>query len=175
LEAIREKEEIHFNISSLEDKQNFHWYRTHELAHWFLRKYEFNLHINDVHHYFAHINSAKCCMNKPGRKMADPKLFDKCREFIPGEVAILEPDIIVTQGDKAKDSINGVFADLDIRNFLSLDQDYPEIQSVLINNVPVIWIHTYHPSNWGEYNNQRRNKFGKYTKAAFDFIRKTKG
>ena len=29
-------------------------------------------------------------------------LFENCREFIPGELAVLQPDIIVTQGDEAK-------------------------------------------------------------------------
>ena len=51
-----------------------------------------------VHRYFAHTNSAKCCLNRPGRGQASQRLFDNCRAYIPGELEILAPAILVTQG-----------------------------------------------------------------------------
>ena len=174
LQKIREQEEFYFEISSLKDKQYAHWYRTHELAQWFLNKYKWGLRIDQVQHYFAHTNSAKCCMNREHRAKADKRLFDNCREFIPGEVVILNPDIIVTQGDEAEQSINGYFTELDLSKFGVTHQNLPEVRVVSINDAPVLWIHTYHPSNWGKFNHQRGEKFKIYTRIALDFITQTK-
>ena len=39
------------------------------------------------------------------KKQADRTLFENCRRFIPEELRLLSPDIIVTQGGPAKDAI----------------------------------------------------------------------
>jgi hypothetical protein len=174
LAFIREQEENNFEISSLKSEQNKHWYRTHELAHWFLRKYKFNLHDDQVHHYFAHTNSAKCCMNLGDKKQADKRLFMNCREFIPGEVIILDPDIIVTQGAEAEQAILGCFDQLPLTDYVTIDQSLPEVRVISIKGAPVIWFHTFHPSSWGDFNSQRRDRFHIYTNIAFNFIKKTK-
>lgn len=175
LQSIRQQEEANFQISSLNDKQSSHWYRTHELAQWFLRKYQWGLRIDQVQHYFAHTNSAKCCMNLKHREKADSRLFDNCREFIPGEVVILSPDIIVTQGDEAEQSINGQFSELDLNKFGITHQDLAEVKVISINGAPVLWVHTFHPSNRWKFNPQREEKFKIYTRIAYDFMIQTKG
>jgi hypothetical protein len=174
LENVREQEEINFNIESLKSEQGKHWYRTHELAHWFLRKYRWSLHIDQVQRYFAHTNSAKCCMNLDNEEKADKRLFFYCKDFISGEVTILDPDILVTQGEEAEQAIIGKFDELDITNFIVLAQSLPEVRVISINDAPVLWVHTYHPRNYGKFNDQRRNKFHIYTGLALEFMNKTK-
>jgi len=102
LEAVRQRE-VNCDVDAL--PQNKHWYRTHELAWVLLRPFHPQLTIAGTSPYFAHVNSAKCCQNNPQRGKASGVLFKNCRSFIPGELRILKPDIIVTQGDEAKDVI----------------------------------------------------------------------
>lgn len=82
-----------------------HWYLTHELAFALLRPFYPDLTIADSRLYFAHVNSAKCCANNPQRAQASDVLFDNCRAFLPGELAILSPDVIVSQGQAARSVI----------------------------------------------------------------------
>lgn len=79
-----------------------HWYRTHEFALRLLEPYVPGLQLDNVCQFFAHTNSAKCSTNQPSGKSAHWKLFENCREFLAGEIDILSPDIIVTQGDAAR-------------------------------------------------------------------------
>lgn len=82
-----------------------HWFRTHELAWYILRRFDPQLRLEDVNKHIAHTNAAKCCENNPGGRLARGTLFDNCREFLPGELEILSPDILVTQGEQAKETI----------------------------------------------------------------------
>ena len=102
IEAVRDHE-LRENIAALPN--NKHWYLTHELAWLLLHHFHPRLTITTTSPYFAHVNSAKCCQNNPQRGKAHRTLFANCREFIPGELAVLEPDIIVTQGGEARDVI----------------------------------------------------------------------
>ena len=49
-----------------------------------------------------HANSAKCCMNKPQRKKANAVLFRNCQQNLSGELGILRPQIVVTQGKESR-------------------------------------------------------------------------
>ncbi len=140
-----------------------HWYRTHEMAFELLRQFEPQLTIPDARLYFAHVNSAKCCQNKDGRSQADSILFKKCRGYIPDELRILAPDVVVTQGDAAKKVILGKFCRRahDPRTIrtgpkFSLDAHY---ETGLIELGPgmksFLWLHTHHPNNFGMFNPQR--------------------
>ncbi len=124
-----------------------HWYRTHELAWYFLRRFIPLLKITEAKSYFAHANSAKCCMNKPQRKKADKVLFKNCQEFLAKELEILSPEILVTQGNEAKKAIQILASHVrDIDPFASV---------IKLNGKEVFWLHTYHPNNWGMFNRQR--------------------
>lgn len=63
----------------------------------------------DIHKYFAHTNSAKCKDAAQGTGQGRARLFKNCRRFIPGEVRALQPDVIVTQGSLARESIRDAF------------------------------------------------------------------
>ena len=131
-------------------RHNTHWYRTHELAWYILRRFNPGLRVEDTKMCFAHVNSAKCCMNKEGKKKADRILFDNCRGYLLSEISILRPEIIVTQGHEAKIAIENLYDDW----IKQLNHD--EFASLIsIGGDKVFWLHTYHPSNYGLFYQQR--------------------
>ena len=165
LESVRKWEEEMENIHML--PRNKHWYRTHELAYTILKIFKPDLRIDQARHYFAHVNSAKCCMNNPQRAQANQILFDNCREFIPGELKILDPDIIITQGRWAKLALDGAFPELKKSDIIP--GSLPEVKFKLVNDHPVIWIETYHPRH-PSFHTVNRNNYPLYTKVTIDFI-----
>ncbi|KAF0110103.1 MAG: hypothetical protein FD147_1888 [Chloroflexi bacterium] len=169
IEFIRQHEEYEEDVLRL--PKNKHWYRTHELAFRILRHFDKSLKIEDAKKYFAHINSAKCCMNNPGRAQANSILFENCRGFIPSEIEILAPDVIITQGAWAKQAILNAFQYMDIK-IDSPDSDKlpEEIQLIRITKRPVIWIHTFHPRNPNSKRN--RDNYQIYEKFIYEFITK---
>lgn len=151
-----------------------HWYRTHELAWTILKGFSPNMSFKSVKGYFAHTNSAKCCANKPHQLKADSKVFANCREHLGREVEILKPDIVVSQGDEAYDSIKNNFTRLKTGDWISTHKwkpsKYWEIAIISVDNRPVLWIHTFHPRCWGSFNNITRKRFGDYQEIAIEFI-----
>ncbi len=126
-----------------------HWYRTHELAWYILKKFKPDLEIQHVKHYFAHANSAKCCMNKKQKRKADKILFKNCQQYFGKELEILDPIVIISQGNEAKFAVQA-FTDQTIRS-------YDEFAQIIeIHGKSVFWLHTYHPNNWGAFNRQRQ-------------------
>ena len=125
-----------------------HWYRTHELAWYILKTYDPDLKIEETKLYFAHANSAKCCMNKARSKKADRILFENCQRYLKGELSILSPEIIVTQGNEARNAIRSLCEET--------TKQLDEFASIIrFNGDDVFWLHTYHPSNYGSFNKQR--------------------
>ena len=142
--AVREREESR-DVAAL--PKHKHWYRTHELAWYLLKRFDPSLRIENVHDYFAHANSAKCCMNKAQKEKADKILFENCREYLKPELEILAPEIVVTQGNEAKKAILALGAHIrGIDDFASI---------IKLNGKKVFWLHTYHPNNWGAFNKHR--------------------
>ncbi len=144
-EALRQQEETERDVLAL--PKHKHWYRTHELAWYIFKRFDPDIRLENAKGYFAHANSAKCCMNKPGRKQADKVLFRNCREYLEGELEILCPDVIVTQGAEAKKAVASFYKPL------KCIDEYASIIS--INSRKVFWLHTHHPSGWGAFNRQR--------------------
>lgn len=167
LEAVRIQEEIDQNVFSL--PKHKHWYRTHELAFRILRHFKPGLTIQDTKRYFAHTNSAKCCMNNPGRAQANSILFENCRRFIPGEIEILEPDVLITQGAYALQAVQLAFQYPDQKLLIDdVDALPDEVRLIKVTNKPVIWIHTFHPRNPGSKLN--RDNYPIYEKIIYEFI-----
>jgi len=128
--------------------KNRHWFRTHKMAVDLLGQFKSGLTEETVNSYFAHTRSAKCCMNKSGNRQADWQLFKNCREFIPGELNALRPDILVTQGDMAMEAIekgaNNVIERIG-------EQKEGGFAYLKLSHGSVLWIHTYHPSSYGNH------------------------
>ncbi|MDE0153849.1 MAG: hypothetical protein OXN23_08400 [Gammaproteobacteria bacterium] len=161
VEAVR-RQALDCDVEAL--PKNLHWYRTHQMAFDLLCQFKPHLTIEDTRLHFAHVNSAKCCQNKPGRKRADSTLFENCRRFIPGELRILEPDVVVTQGDPARDAIRKSYdvrrpEERTVKSDRRRYQRDACYQTGLIELEPdgklFLWLHTFHPSNFGRFNPQR--------------------
>ena len=124
-----------------------HWYRTHELAWYILKHFHENLEEEDVKYYFAHTNAAKCCQNKPKGLQADAILFRNCRGYLAGEIRVLRPDIVVTQGDWAKWGLKPIV------DVLEQIDEYARIAR--FDGRQLFWLHTWHPRRFGDFYKQR--------------------
>lgn len=147
-----------------------HWYETHELAWFLLRSFKPGLTIDRIGPYFAHTNSAKCCQNNPGRAVAAETLFRNCRAFIPAEVRILKPDILVTQGDYARDAVNGAF---EVESRQAAPGGTGECKATVLRlseSQRAIWLHTYHPSAYGKYWGQKNVCWPFFAQAVAEFV-----
>ena len=131
------------NVQVNELAINRHWYRTHELAWYILRQYRPDLDIEDTKRFFAHTNSAKCCQNKPDGSQADARLFRNCRRYLAGEIRVLRPDVIVTQGNKAK---------MGLQRIIEIRERINDLACIIVFDGRLLfWLHTYHPRYGGYY------------------------
>ena len=162
VEFVRNLEEHKCDVAKLHKSR--HWYRTHELAWILLKKLKPDLQIEDSHLYFAHVNSVKCCVSNDDRKSAHSALFNNCRKYIGGEIVILKPDILVTQGKWAKVAIEQTFDTPQS----AVDNHLCSHMQFLMKNRKVLWFHTYHPSNYGKFNQQRNECFEKWAEIIYD-------
>jgi len=148
-------------VSSTADR---HWYGTHLLALQLLSEFDSVLEdlrltlptpirapgnavakLRLVTPYFAHVNSAKCCVNESGSMEPSPHAFaENCWQFTPGELDILKPDVILTQCSPAAKHI-GRFAITRPDNYPTATSN-PLVQFCEINNRIVLWIKTTHPA-----------------------------
>lgn len=153
--------------------KNTHWYRTFETAWTILNRvysYKFKkmIDLNDIAPFFAHVNSAKCCAHQLNNKQAPRKLFINCREYISPEIELLQPDIIITQGKMARKSIENKFQI--ISGSLSDINTNPCSHQILkLNSKQVFVFNTFHPSNYGNFHNQRKKCFPKFANLVYNF------
>jgi hypothetical protein len=169
-EGQRAWEEEHCKAETL--PRNKHWYRTHELALTFLAQFKNDLTLDDVHLYFAHATSAKCCMNRSGNAKAPSRLFKNCRRYVRGEIILLEPDIIVTQGNDARIAIESSFPPSPSSVIGDMKQCSHAVLDVAGRDGrvrKVLWFHTYHPRN-GRFYRQRRECFRDWADLVLRFV-----
>ncbi len=166
LEGVREGEK---NMEVQKLKKGQHWYRTHEMARCFLKRFRSELSVSEARDYFAHTNSAKCCTNNPHHRQAAGILFLNCREFIGGEVLRLKPDILITQGAKAREAILAAATILPAVD--AVDPVGRAYRALLVEGRSVPWFHTYHPRYFGGFNQQRRNDFETWADIAAKVVR----
>lgn len=137
-------------------KKNSHWYHTHDLAFTLLRRYKEDLELDFVCPYFAHTNSAKCSQNKDDKSQADGRFFWYCKEYLKGEIAILNPDVIVTQGNQACWSIQSEYEQSITLIEVEENPQLCNFGTIEIEGRERIWFHCYHP-RYGRYWSQRMN------------------
>lgn len=162
VESIRLQEEHECDVTLLPKAR--HWYRTHELAWILLKRFKPDLRLHDTHFYFAHVNSVKCCVSNENHRSARSILFKNCREYIGSEVAILKPDILVTQGKWAREAIQQNYRSSEsLKDKLICSHTW-----IFIESKKVLWFHTYHPRNFGKFNHQRRECFENWAKLIYE-------
>jgi hypothetical protein len=163
--------------------RNKHWFQTHRLAWTILRAFDIESEgireridsyfahskvasdsaissavRKHVTPYFAHTNSAKCSQNKNGKAQAHSRLFKNCRDYLAGELAVLAPDIIVTQGAQAKNAVDHALVEGSIvREVAARATSKSYAYKILeIAGRQVLWFHTYHPKNYGKFHAQQK-------------------
>lgn len=149
LEATRRYEENVCNPGGL--NENSHSYHTHHLAWLFLSRFAPNLQFNDICPYFAHTNSAKCCEDYNQRRQSADRFFENCRGYIPGEIQILDPDILITQGDHAKWAIKYGFSQSTTLIEIDPANDHCNYHLIQMNGKEVLWFAPYHPNSRGYF------------------------
>lgn len=95
-------------------KPKGHWHQTLELAQALLAPYAKErlgkvIEFNDLVGYIANVRSTRCKDISIGTKEGSPRMFEKCIGFLNGELELLHPDIIVTQGKRASNALWNTF------------------------------------------------------------------
>ena len=125
--------------------QRKHWYRTYELAWYVLRAFKpkkFEK-IENVTGHFAHVNAAKCSVNYDANRQAPRRLIRNCREYLLGELDILRPEIVITQGTWCR------YVAIQPLYRSRIDRIEGELAWVRMNDAhKFLWLWTYHPTSW---------------------------
>ena len=155
--------------------RDVHWRTTHELACQILQGFPRCAKLSDMEAtpYFAHTNAAKCCQNREGNGEAHDRLFKHCRKYLPEEINILAPDVIVSMGENAMGSVEYA---LSVRH--GWEDVGCEKEVALSNEQQALWLPIYHPRYAGGFYNHARNKWGngkgreweKFAERVRDFI-----
>ena len=146
-EGVRAENESHI-VAQL--KKGQHWYETHFWATKIINSIgEMNIDITDSKYYFAHLNSAKCCQNKPNHRQADNILFQNCNQYLKEELKIIIPQILISQGVKATESLMSI---------CTLEEKFKSgISLIKVDNIKMLHFSTYHPSAYGYYYKQKKS------------------
>ena len=143
--GVRVENESH-NVEKLYKGQ--HWYETHFWATQIINLIGgVSINISDSKYYFAHLNSVKCCQNKPNNGQADYNLFQNCNGYLKEELAIIKPQILITQGVRAAESLMKICRIVERFNH--------NIDLIEVNSDKMLLVKTYHPSAYGFYYKQK--------------------
>ena len=170
LRAMRDSEPTPCNNPS---RRGTHWYETHEFACRLLEPFAMArpaqaVAFEEVCRYFAHTNSAKCKNLAMGTRQGKSVLFANCRPFIPGEVEILRPEIIVTQGAWAREAIAEAVPILHRERFAP-ESEYG-YQVVKLAHHNAIKFETARPRAFGRFWREKRVAYPLYIEAARRFL-----
>ena len=130
---------------------NRHWYQTHWIATQVLAPFlKFNVEagiegaLEAVKPWFAHCRAVRCSQNKKNKAMVDKLLFDNCNKFLQGEILILSPDILISQGRLTAYAIETAF---DVKR-VELKGNVKYLEKP--DGRKILWIPIYHP-RYGRY------------------------
>ncbi|MDR3568849.1 MAG: hypothetical protein P4L43_12545 [Syntrophobacteraceae bacterium] len=84
--------------AELRNLKNWHWLSTVELVQILLQRFQPGMTWEDARSCFAHVNCVKCSTDNREVATISASIFNSRREYIAEEIAILDPDILVTQG-----------------------------------------------------------------------------
>lgn len=97
-----------------------------------------------VHQAFCR-RYAKCSMNNPGKEQAAGPVHQRCSDsYLLGEVTVLQPDILITQGRRANAAIGALFP----AQAPQKDQ-LPAAHRVCIGGRAALWLLMAHPARGG--------------------------
>lgn len=160
--GVREENE---NPELAEVRRYPHWRETRNLAVTLLKDFDSDITFENSPRFFCHVNSAKCSVNRPGSKQAPPILFDNCEEYLSGELSVLKPDIIVSQGRAAESVVHRALAPNDPDDRIGL------LRIARLEGRSILWIATYHPRARKRFWDEKANRWPKYKNSVIDFVR----
>ncbi len=118
--------------------------------------------IENVSAYFAHVNVAKCSMNNEEQRQAPEIVHRLCSDaYLLGELRVLEPDILITQGSTTNKILGKMFRGREL-----LVSDLPYQERITIGNNDVLWLPMHHPT---QQLNKIRNLWSFYEKTLMEW------
>ena len=101
---------------------------------------------------FVHLRTAKCCSNAKGGTQEPGRVYKNCGKYLGEEVRILEPDIIVTQGNHAhRQAEKHVFdknaANIAVEEVEGIGDSIARIVNLKQDNRSVYWLRTIFPTH----------------------------
>lgn len=171
--AIREHEELTPTESYYDWSEKSHWRKTFDMVFSLLREFIMSRDRKEVRHFFAHTNSAKCHDNA-GSDQASDELFFNCSEYLPEEIKILDPDVVITQGADRYFSFMKPFLSDSEWGFLKPYSDLKKVHSIMHNDHNAIWIETNHPCRHdSSYQQEDVNHFPRYRELIAEFWKRS--
>lgn len=150
-----------------------HWSETLEIVYSIQKKFDSTLTLADASACFLHERAVKCCENNHGSREASQRLFNNCRNYIVGELPILKPDLIITQGKRASWAVKGARFHEDSSWSKCGHEEHDcrfRILTIPVHG-PTLWIFTYHPTSLHKYYQANRDGyFSCYPSLALEFI-----
>jgi hypothetical protein len=119
-----------------------HWYQTHLLAWTLLRPFVRKpFEVQGTCEFFAHTRAVRCSNSVSDE--APKVLYRNCRDHLLGELRVLEPDVIVTQGRKAEREVRHMKL-----SFVSIAPSTEQCGHAIVTlgSRQVLWLQSYHPS-----------------------------
>ena len=100
---------------------------------------------------FVHLRTAKCCSNAKGGTQEHGRMYENCGKYLGEEVRILEPDVIVTQGNYAhwqaeKHVFKKNAANIIVEEVKGIDDSIARIVDLKEDNRSVYWLRTRFPT-----------------------------
>lgn len=101
---------------------------------------------------FVHLRTAKCCSNAKGGTQEPGRVYKNCGKYLGEEVRILEPDIIVTQGNHAhwqaeKHVFDKNAANIAVEEVEGIGDSIARIVNLKEDNRSVYWLRTIFPTH----------------------------
>ena len=150
-----------------------HWSETYRIVLEIQRTFDPELSLEQARCCFAHERAVKCTASKDDSSESSDTLFQNCRGFIPDQLTVYRPDIILTQGRRAQWAVRG-------GDYLSMDDwrscgreghdcEYRVIK--VSDELQPLWIRTYHPTSRPQYYpNYRDGYFECYPEVVADHL-----
>ena len=99
-------------------------------------------HIDNVTPYFAHVNVAKCSMRDPNKRQAAREVHNTCSQaYLAQELAILQPDILISQGKTTNDILGLLLIGKPV-----MKANLPVTYQINLVGKPVLWMPMRHPT-----------------------------
>ena len=114
---------------------------------------------------FVHLRSAKCCSNANGKHPEPHEVYENCAEYLRREMEILQPDVIISQGDSSHGIAERNVVDFDPTGQkpikvkgIRLENSIAHVVKIRGENRNVYWLRSYHPCYFGGYYGQAGRK-----------------